>query len=367
MKIDRRLLAWARLAQGWLAATTLFGGAAGLCTVLQARWLSHAVSQAFLGGKGLADVEPALLGLLLASLGRALATWGSEASAGRAAARVKTEVRARLVERIQQLGPAFVRSERTGELVNTALAGVEALDAYFSQYLPGLALAALIPCAILALILPLDPASGLVLLCTAPLIPIFMVLIGSLADEASRKQWAALSRMNAHFLDVLQGMTTLKIFGRSRAQIEIIREVSDRFRDLTMGVLRVSFLSALALELLATLSTAIVAVEIGLRLLYPAGNGPLTFEQAFFVLILAPEFYLPLRMLGQRFHAGMAGVEAAQRILEVLETEPEGTGHGDQPTGSASLSPRPPRPTPRRRPLAFATFATPTTKAGVRR
>ncbi len=163
------------------------------------------------------------------------------------------------------------------------------------------------------------------LLLTAPLIPVFMVLIGDRADAMTKRQWHTLSRMSAHFLDVLQGLTTLKLLGRSQAQIGVIRQVSEQFRSRTMGVLRVAFLSALVLEMVATLSTAIVAVEIGLRLLY----GRLDFEQALFVLLLAPEFYLPLRLLGTRFHAGVAGVTAAGRIFEILDDK----GVGDQATG----------------------------------
>ena len=194
--------------------------------------------------------------------------------------------------------------------------GIDALEAYFSQYLPGLALAALVPLIYLLVVFPLDPLSALVLLLTAPLIPLFMVLIGNVAQALTRRQWQALSRMSAYFLDVLQGLTTLKLLGRSQAQTTVIAEVSDRFRQRTMSVLRVTFLSALVLEMVATLSTAVVAVEVGLRLLY----GRLPFEQALFVLLLAPEFYLPLRLLGTRFHAGMSGVAAAQRIFAILET-----------------------------------------------
>jgi ATP-binding cassette subfamily C protein CydD len=143
-----------------------------------------------------------------------------------------------------------------------------------------------------------------------------MILIGDLANRQSRKQWAQLSRLSAHFLDTLQGLTTLKLFGRSRDQTQMIARISDEFRDATMRVLRIAFLSAFALELLATISTALVAVQVGLRLL----GGHLAFDEALFALILAPEYYLPLRMLGARFHAGVAGATAAGRIFEVLET-----------------------------------------------
>ena len=273
MKIDSRLLAWARGVRPALAMTIVLGLFAGISTVFQARYLSAIVSGVFLGGLGLAQVQTLLLGLLLAGLARALALWGSEVAAGRAAVQVKRDVRLRLLTHIQQLGPAYARDERTGELVNTAVAGVEALDAYFSQYLPQLALAALIPATILCLVFPIDLVSGLVLLLTAPLIPLFMTLVGGLADSVTRRHWTSLSRLSAHFLDVLQGLTTLKLFGRSRDQIEIIAQISDRFRESTMGVLRVSFLSALILEMIATLSTAVVAVEIGIRLLYPQSGG----------------------------------------------------------------------------------------------
>jgi ATP-binding cassette subfamily C protein CydCD len=173
---------------------------------------------------------------------------------------------------------------------------------------------------VLAFVFPVDWLSGLVLLLTAPLIPLFMLLIGNVAQALTRRQWTALSRMNAYFLDVIQGLTTLKILGRSRDQVGVIAQVNDRFRQTTMGVLRVTFLSALVLELVSTLSTAVVAVEVGLRLLY----GRLPYEQALFILILAPEFYLPIRQLGARFHASMSGVAAANRIFEILAS-PEAT------------------------------------------
>ncbi|NIW43541.1 MAG: thiol reductant ABC exporter subunit CydD, partial [Gammaproteobacteria bacterium] len=191
------------------------------------------------------------------------------------------------------------------------------MDAYFSQYIPQLVLAVLVPVTFLFVVFPVDLLSGFVLLLTAPLIPVFMVLIGSIAQSLTRKQWKTLSRMSAYFLDVLQGLTTLKILGRSREQTARIKQISEQFRDQTMGVLRVAFLSALALEMIATISTAIVAVEIGIRLLY----GRIEFQPALFVLLLAPEFYLPLRSLGTRFHAGMAGVAAASRIFEIFTSK----------------------------------------------
>ena len=318
MNLDRQLLAEARRAPLYLLLTVGTGLLAGIATILQAGYLSRIVDLVFLQGRSLGGVQAPLVGLFLVTVARAGLVWVRDAAASWGAGRIKASIRERLFVRLLELGPMYARGERTGELANTVVEGVEALDGYFSQYLPSLALALLIPATILLFVFPVDLLSGLVFLLTAPLIPVFMVLIGKLAESMTRKQWESLSRMSAHFLDVLQGLPTLKMFGRSKAQVETMRQVSDRFREATMGVLKVAFLSALVLEMAATISTAIVAVEVGLRLLY----GTIPFERALFVLILAPEFYLPLRALGASFHSGMSGVAAARRIYQVLD---EGT------------------------------------------
>ena len=333
MNLDRRLLKVATGSRAALAVTIGLGFAGGVLVVLQARYLSEAIARSFLEHRGSQEVKGPLLLLLGIIVLRAGFAWASEISASAIARRVKTTLRGQLLEHLFALGPAYTNGERTGELANTALEGVEDLDAYFSRYLPQLALAALVPVTFLLFIFPVDPLSGAVLLVTAPLIPLFMILIGGAAQALTRRQWGTLSRLSAYFLDVLQGLTALKTLGRSKAQARVIAEASERFRQATMSVLRVTFLSALALELVSTLSTAVVAVEIGLRLLY----GRLSFEQAFFVLVLAPEFYLPIRLLGARFHAGMSGVAAAKRIFEILETPlPEGKA---LPTLQRSASP----------------------------
>ncbi len=321
MKFNLRLLKEANRAQIPLLLSVCFGLIGGILSILQARELSKVINQVFLEGNKLESVSILLIAVLLIIILRAVFIWSGESSAGIAARKIKQDLRNKLFTHIQHLGPAYLRSERedsgtrTGELVNLATEGIDALDAYISQYLPQVALAAMIPLTILIFVFPSDILSGVVLLLTAPLMPLFMVLIGSAAEALTRKQWLGLSRMSAYFLDVIQGLTTLKFLGRSREQIEVIKTVSEQYRQSTMSVLKVTFLSALVLELIATLSTAVVAVEIGIRLLH----GRLGFEQAFFILLLAPEFYLPLRLLGTRFHAGMAGVEAAKRIFEFLD------------------------------------------------
>lgn len=300
----------------WLWVTIALGALTAVVAVGQALLLSRVIAQVFLGGADLADVQALLLGLVALALLRAALSWAGEMTGQRLASLVKQALRERVLAHLVALGPTFVRGERSGELAHTTLGGVEALDEYLSQYLPQVTLAALMPLIVLVFVLPFDPLSGLVLMLTAPLIPLFLWLIGSLAKELTARQWVDMSRMSAHFLDTLQGLTTLKLFGRSRERLKEVATISAQFGDVTMQVLRIAFLSAFALELIASLSTAIIAVEIGLRLLY----GRMAFEPALTILILAPEFYLPLRLLGQRHHAGMAGKEALGRIEAILAT-----------------------------------------------
>lgn len=315
MNLDRRLLKQVNSVRMTLGVAVLAGALAGLATVLQARQVSQIISGVFLGGRSLSQVMPWMAALLAVITARAVLGYLADRAATRAALGVKENLRQQLARHLLALGPAYAHAERSGELLNTATQGIEALDAYFSQFLPQLALAGLLPLAYLVIVFPLDPLSAVVLLLTGPLIPFFMFLIGSAAERLTHRQWTALGRMSAYFLDTLQGLVTLKTLGRSRDQIARVAEVGEQYRQATMSVLRVTFLSALVLELLSTMGTAIIAVEIGLRLLY----GRMTFESAFFLLLLAPEFYLPLRALGLRFHASMSGVSAARRIFEVLE------------------------------------------------
>ena len=335
--MHRRLLSLTRDSRTALILTILSGFLAGLLTIWQAYLLSSTVNGVFLQGQTLVEVAHWLRLIVLIIAGRAFFTWLNEVNANIVAVRIKSDLRERLFNHILNLGPAYTRGQRTGELTTAAVEGIEALDAYYSQYLPQLVVTALIPISILLVVFPIDLLSGIVMLITAPLIPFFMILIGKGAEIVTKRQYQTLSRLSAHFLDSLQGLTTLKLFGQSKAHTKNIEKVSNQFRDTTLGVLRITFLSALALELLATLSTAIIAVEIGFRLLYAR----MEFQEAFFILILAPEFYLPLRMLGARFHAGMSGTTAAKRIYEILDTPVPASGHqlsvdSEQPTEQVS-------------------------------
>jgi len=302
---------------GLLFPLTIFFGFIGSgLVVLQSFVLSKTINQVFLEGKNLLAVSALLRIILIIVFVRVFFAILNETYASWVARKVKSLLRGQIMAKIDRLGPAYLRTQRSGELVTTSMQGLDALDAYFSQYLPQVILAALLPLTILVVVFPLDILTGMVFMVTAPLIPFFMALVGRSSEAQTKKQWTALSRLGADFLDTLQGLTTLKILGRSRERARHIERISDQYRAATMSVLRITFLSALVLELLATLSTAVVAVEIGLRLLY----GRILFEQAFFILLIAPEFYLPMRNLGMRYHAGMTGVTAAARIFELLDT-----------------------------------------------
>jgi ATP-binding cassette, subfamily C, bacterial CydD len=332
VNLNQRLLHQAWISRAAFIAAVSLGFIGGIWIILQARTISQIAGRVFLQDETLAGIYPSLVGLLVIIFLRAITVFLSEGAAGAVAVRVKNNLRQMLSRRIFELGPAYVQGERSGELSAVVVDGVESLDAYFSQYLPQLVLAAVVPVAILVAVFPLDLLTGIVLLLTAPLIPLFMILIGKAGERLTKRQWLTLSRMSAYFLDTLQGLTTLKLLGRSQARAGEIEQVSERYRAVTIEVLRVTFLSAFALELVATISTAVVAVEIGLRLL----AGRIAFEQGFFLLLLAPEFYLPIRLLGQRFHAGMSGVSAAVRIFEVLDA-PAPLPSANRPAAASSL------------------------------
>ena len=197
-----------------------------------------------------------------------------------------------------------------------ATRGIDALDGYFGQYLPQLVLAVIVPIAVIARLLPADVTAVVIIVLTLPLIPVFMILVGRATEASNAKRWDALARLSHHFLDVVSGLQTLKVFGRAKAQAESVRRTTDRYRVTTMATLRIAFLSSLVLELLATLSVALVAVSIGLRLV----DGGLDLRTGLLVIILAPEAYLPLRQVGARYHAAADGIAAADRAFTILET-----------------------------------------------
>jgi ATP-binding cassette subfamily C protein CydD len=344
MRFHPRLVPRSQAGRRALGLSVSLGTAAGLALILQAWLLATVIARALLEGAGLAVVRPLLAGYLVAAAVRAGCAWVSEVEAAHAAAEVRRQLRSDLVSRLFALGPAYTTRERAGELAHTLTGGIESTDAYVSQFLPQAALALIVPALVATAVFLSDPLSSLVLVLTGPLIPLFMVLIGRAAAERTRRQWRVLSHASARFLDALQGLATLKVLQRAGDELRVIAETSERYRRVTIGVLKVAFLSALALEALATLSTAIVAVEVGLRVLYAR----MAFREAMFVLLLAPEFYRPLRALGASFHAAMAGTEAATRVGEVLDTPGPDSGNlvVASPSAGRTTSPMPGSPAP---------------------
>ncbi len=314
--LDPRLLRYARATRAYLVLSVALGTAAAGLITAQATLLADLITRAFLGGASLADLRTPMLLLLAVVAGRALVTWSQEVAAHRSSAAVKSRLRELLLRHAVRLGPSWLAGERGGELATVATRGIDALDGYFSRYLPQLVLAVMVPAAVGARILLGDWISALTVALTLPLIPVFAILVGLAAKRAMDRQWRTLSRLAGHFLDVVVGLPTLKVFGRAKAQAAVIREVTDRYRRATMSTLRVAFLSALVLELVSTISVALVAVSIGLRLV----DGKIGLRTALLVLILAPEAYLPLRQVGAQYHASVEGLTAAERIFEVIET-----------------------------------------------
>ncbi len=301
--------------RGLLAVSGVISLLSTSVIIVQMVWLSRIIHDVFMEDTARSDVHGLLLLLLGAILARALLTGCSQSINQRGAIRIKSELRDRLFEHLLCTGPVTLKNERTGELTSTLTEGLEKIDAYYARYLPRAMHVMIAPLLIAVVVLTIDPLSGAILLCTGPLIPLFMWLIGSMAEKRTQKQWSALSRMSAYFLDVLQGLTTLKLFGAAAAREKDIRRISNRYRLTTMGVLKIAFLSGLVLELAASLSTAIVAVQIGVRLV----EGHIPFQLGLFVLLLAPEFYLPFRQLGAEHHAALEGRAAADRVFAALE------------------------------------------------
>lgn len=331
--IDPRLLRYARATRFFLAAVVVLGIAGAGLVVAQAMLIAEIVVGAFQKGLALGDLGTPLVLLAVVAVGRALVAWLTELAAHRASAAVKSELRGRLLDRAGQLGPGWLSGQRTGSLVSLATRGVDALDDYFSRYLPQLGLAVVVPVAVLARIVTEDWVSAAIIVVTLPLIPVFMILIGMATQNRMDRQWRLLSRLSGHFLDVVAGLPTLKVFGRAKAQAESIRQITGEYRQATMRTLRIAFLSSFALELLATLSVALVAVTIGMRLVH----GDMDLYVGLVILILAPEAYLPLRQVGAQYHAAAEGLSAAEEIFEVLEAPVRVAGEAPAPSGTLSV------------------------------
>jgi ATP-binding cassette subfamily C protein CydD len=324
-----------RSARGSLAIAVALGEVSGLLLILQTALLASIVNAVAMEGKGLSALSGGFSLLLGVLLLRALGAWLSRRAAFECSSRVKLELRRDLEARLRSIGPRALEGRRSGEIAAAVVDAVEALDGYFSGYLPQRAIATLLPVTVLAVVFPLDWVSALVLVLTAAFLPVSMILIGEEAQERNRRLWSSLARMSGDFLDLLQGIATVKIFGAARRETERMARVSEEYRGATMSVLRVAFLSSFMLELLSALSIAIVAVLAGFRLL----SGSMSFGPGYFILLVAPEYFLTLRNLGGFYHARMQALGAADRIKDLLEpagqdSEAEGReAPGGEPRG----------------------------------
>ncbi|MEV4713625.1 thiol reductant ABC exporter subunit CydD [Micromonospora sp. NPDC049374] len=328
---DPRLLRRVPAARRDLGLLALLGVLAAGLVVAQATALAVLLATAFTGRLDRA----ALVGLLAAVAARSLLVWAQGAVSARVAATVKAALRADLLGAVARHGPGWVAGQRAGQLATLAGRGLDALDAYFTGYLPQLVLSVTVPVAVLGRVLFADWSSAVIIALTLPLIPIFGALLGWQAQAATERQWRRLSLLGGHFLDMVAGLPTLRAFGRARAQTDAVRRMADGHRIATMKTLRIAFLSALVLELVATLSVALVAVPVGIRLL----GGGLALQTALLVLLLTPEAYLPLRAAGSRFHASMEGLTALDEALTLSASAPPAPAGqpGARPDGRAEI------------------------------
>ena len=324
--LDPRLLQYAHTTRRFLVLAVAIGGITALLLIAQAWLIAHVIAGAFLHHRTLESLRGGLLALLAVVAGRSFLAWAAERTAHRASASAKSELRRAAAERVAGLGPAGLERNDPGRLSTLLTTGIDALDGYFSRYLPQLFLAVIVPVAIIAVVAGADWVSAVLIAVTLPLIPLFMALVGATTRDRTIARMRSLQKLAGHFLDVVAGLPTLKVFGRAKAQARSIADVTDRYRTTTLATLRLTFLSSLILELLATVSVALVAVAVGLRLL----DGNMSFQDALFVLVLAPEAYLPLRALGANYHASADGMQAAQDVFTLLEQP------GPAPAGAAT-------------------------------
>jgi ATP-binding cassette subfamily C protein CydCD len=306
--LDPRLLRHARRTRLPIAGVAALGVATAGLIIVQAQLLADGITAG-----GSVAVILAVLAVVIAA--RVLVAWATEAVAYHASSTAKSQLRDALLTKVTELGPRWLAGQRAGSLTTLATTGMDALDGYFSRYLPQLVLGVVVPVAVVVRVGVADPLAGLTILGTLPLVPVFGALVGRAAAGHAERRWRTLAVLSHHFLDVVTGLPTLKVFGRAKAQQAEVGRVSEDYRRETLGTLRLAFLSGLALELIATLSVAMVAVGVGLSLVY----GHLSLRTGLLALILAPEAYLPLRQAAAQFHASADGLAAASQALAIIE------------------------------------------------
>ena len=317
---QKELLTWLKSqrtqAQGRLSKAIALGAFNGILMIVQMAILAGIINEIIFSNKALAEITPLLFGLIAIIITRTVFGYISERYSRHAAMLIKVSIRQQLLQHLFAMGPAKTQTIGSAKIAQLLHQGVDSLEDYFSGYLPIVAYCSVIPSAVLFAVFPMDWLSGLVLMLTAPMVPMFMIIIGHKAHDLNQKHWTKLLRMSSHFLDIIQGLTQLKIFNASRQEMAAVKTISEDYGNQTMGILKIAFLSSFMLEFLASIAIALVAVILGFRLYY----GDVDYLLALWVLLLAPEFYLPFRQLGTQYHAKMAGVTAAQDMLQILTT-----------------------------------------------
>ncbi len=337
--LNKWLKQQSKLAKRWLIITVSLGVISGLFLLVQAGLLATLLHQLIIENTDKYDLIPEFVGLAGAVIGRAICTWGREVTGYKCGEQIRIYVRQLILDRLRELGPAYIKGKPAGSWATLLLEQVENLQDFFARYLPQVALSVLVPFVILVVVFPTNWAAGLIFLFTAPLVPLFMALVGMKAADASRKNFKALQRLSGHFYDRLQAMTTIRLFDRAQSETEVMRGASEVLRSRTMDVLRVAFLSSAMLEFFTSLSIAITAVYFGFAFIGELNFGyygaTITLFSGLFVLILAPEFYQPLRDLGTFYHAKAQAIGAAESLVEFLESEVDKVSSGNREIDSS--------------------------------
>ncbi|MEZ9882435.1 cysteine/glutathione ABC transporter permease/ATP-binding protein CydD [Vibrio splendidus] len=328
-KKQRSLNKWlkqqSKLAKRWLMIAISLGVLSSVFLIAQAALLASILHQLIIENVDKSELVGHFSGLALSVVGRAGCTWGREIAGYRCGEQIRVYIRQLILDKLRELGPAYIKGKPAGTWATLLLEQVEDMQDFFSRYLPQMSLSVMIPFIILVVVFPVNWAAGLIFLITAPLVPMFMALVGMKAADANRKNFKALQRLSGHFYDRLQSMTTIRLFDRTNAETEVLKGASEVFRTRTMDVLKIAFLSSAVLEFFTSISIAMTAVYFGFTYIgelnfghYGAG---ITLFAGLFILILAPEFYQPLRDLGTFYHAKQQAVGAAESIVEFLETD----------------------------------------------
>lgn len=337
-KKQRGLNKWlkqqSKLAKRWLMIAVGLGVFSSVLLLGQAALLATILHSLIIEQVDKYELVPYFVGLAIVIATRALCSWGREIAGYRCGEQIRVYIRQLILDKLRELGPAYIKGKPAGSWATLLLEQVEDMHDFFARYLPQMSLSVLVPFVILIVVFPVNWAAGLIFLLTAPLVPMFMALVGMKAADANRKNFKALQRLSGHFYDRLQSMTTIRLFDRTKAETEVMRGASEVFRTRTMDVLKIAFLSSAVLEFFTSISIALTAVYFGFAFIGELNFGgygaPVTLFAGLFILVLAPEFYQPLRDLGTFYHAKQQAVGAAESIVEFLETDVDTVRTGEK-------------------------------------